>query len=144
MPDSVWPLQFPDSGDGADPSFDYLAEKAYGKGEIAMTILQSALFFGIIAVTTVLTRALPFLLFPSNKETPPYITYLGNVIPFAMIGMLVVYCLKNVSLCTFPFGLPEIIAIAVITVLHLWKGNTLLSIGAGTVIYMILVQFVFI
>ena len=109
-----------------------------------MTILQSALFFSIVAVTTVLTRALPFLLFPSSKQTPKYIIYLGNVIPFAMIGMLVVYCLKNISLVAFPFGLPEIIAIVVIAVLHLWKGNTLLSIGAGTVTYMVLVQFVFI
>ena len=109
-----------------------------------MTVLQSALCFGIIAATTVLTRALPFLLFPSKKETPRYITYLGNVIPFAMIGMLVIYCLKNVSLTTFPFGLPEFIAMAVIAVLHLWKGNTLLSIGAGTITYMLLVQFVFI
>lgn len=109
-----------------------------------MTFLQSALFFGIITATTVLTRALPFLLFPSNKETPRYITYLGKVIPFAMIGMLVIYCLKNVSFVTAPFGLPEIIAIAVITTLHLWKGNTLLSIGAGTATYMLLVQFVFI
>lgn len=109
-----------------------------------MTILQSALFFSIVAVTTALTRALPFLLFPSSKQTPKYIIYLGNVIPFAMIGMLVVYCLKNISLAAFPFGLPEIIAIAVIAVLHLWRGNTLLSIGIGTVTYMILVQFVFI
>lgn len=109
-----------------------------------MTLLQSALFFGIIALTTILTRALPFLLFPSHKETPRYITYLGNVIPFAMIGMLVVYCLRNVSLLSFPFGLPELIAIVVIMILHLWKGNTLLSIGAGTVAYMICVQYVFV
>ena len=109
-----------------------------------MTDLQSALFFGIIALTTILTRALPCLLFPSHKETPRYITYLGNVIPFAMIGMLVVYCLRNVSLQSFPFGLPELIAIAVITILHLWKGNTLLSIGVGTVTYMVCVQFIFI
>lgn len=108
-----------------------------------MTTTQSLIFFGIIALTTVFTRVLPFLLFPGNRETPAYIRYLGRALPFTIIGMLVIYCLRSVSVTTFPFGLPEGIAIAVIAALHLWKKNTLLSIGAGTVVYMLLIQLVF-
>jgi branched-chain amino acid transport protein azlD len=108
-----------------------------------MTTAQSLAFFGIIALTTAFTRALPFLLFPGKRETPAYIRYLGRALPFTIIGMLVVYCLRSVSVTAFPFGLPEGIAIAVIAALHLWKKNTLLSIGAGTVTYMVLVQLVF-
>lgn len=108
------------------------------------TTQQSILFFGIISLTTIFIRVLPFLIFPDHKETPKYITYLGKVFPYATIGMLVVYCLKDISIVATPFGLPEIISIGVIVILHLWKNSTLLSIGAGTVLYMILVQFVFI
>ncbi|MGE4271568.1 MAG: branched-chain amino acid transporter permease [Desulfitobacterium sp.] len=104
---------------------------------------QSLIIIAIIALGTFLTRALPFLLFPSNRATPSFILYLGNVIPFAAIAMLIVYCLKNVSLLAAPYGLPEGIAIAFIVVIHLWKKNVLLSIGGGTVLYMALVQFVF-
>ena len=97
----------------------------------------------IIAMGTFLTRSLPFVLFPEGKKIPKYINYLGEVLPYAMIGLLVVYCLKNVSFITMPFGMPELIAIGCIILLHLWKSNTLLSIGGGTAIYMILVQFIF-
>lgn len=107
------------------------------------TISQSILFFGIISLTTIFTRALPFFIFPDHKETPNYIIYLGKVLPYTIIGLLVIYCLKDISLSTSPYGLPEIISVAVIILLHLWKSNTLISIGAGTILYMILVQFVF-
>ncbi len=107
------------------------------------TATQSLVFFGTISLTTILIRFLPFILFPENKETPQYITYLGRVLPYTIIGMLVIYCLKDISFTETPYGLPEAISIAAIIVLHLWKSNTFLSIGAGTVIYMLLVQFIF-
>jgi branched-subunit amino acid transport protein AzlD len=107
------------------------------------TLGQNIIFFGIISITTILIRCLPFLLFPEHKKTPKYITYLGNVLPYTIIGMLVVYCLKDISFAESPFGYPEIISVAVIILLHLWKNNTLLSIGGGTLLYMILVQLIF-
>jgi branched-subunit amino acid transport protein AzlD len=102
-------------------------------------------FIIIIAVTagTMLTRFLPFILFPEKKKPPELISYLGKTLPAAMMGLLIVYCLKGVSVTVAPFGIPELIAIAVIVGLHMWKNNTLLSIGGGTVVYMFLVQFVF-
>ncbi len=108
-----------------------------------LTTTQSILFFGIISITTIIIRFIPFILFPDNKRTPNYILYLGKVLPYTTIGMLVIYCLKELSFTNFPFGLPEIISILVIIALHLWKSNTFLSIGAGTVLYMVLVQYVF-
>lgn len=108
-----------------------------------LTSQQSLVIIAVIALGTVLTRGLPFLLFPAHKETPGRILYLGQVIPFAAIAMLIIYCLKNVSLLAAPYGLPEGIAIGLIIFIHLWKNNVLLSIGGGTVIYMALVQFVF-
>ena len=108
-----------------------------------MSTAQTLLFFGIIALTTVFTRALAFVIFPEHKETPRYIQYLGKALPYTIIGLLVVYCLRNVDIATAPHGLPELIALAVVTALHLWKRNVLLSIGAGTVVYMLLVQLVF-
>lgn len=111
---------------------------------MTFTTQQSILFFVTISLTTIFIRVLPFLIFPDHKETPKYITYLGKVFPYATIGMLVIYCLKDISFTAAPFGLPELISLGVIVFLHLWKNNTLLSIGAGTVLYMILVQFIFI
>ena len=83
------------------------------------------------------------LLFPAGKPTPKYIQYLGSVLPAAVFGLLIVYCLKNVSLLTGSHGLPELISIAAVVALHLWKRQMLLSIAGGTVCYMLLVQFVF-
>lgn len=97
----------------------------------------------IITLVTMATRFLPFLIFGEKRKTPAIVTYLGQVLPFALMGMLVVYCLKDVSLLTFPHGLPELIGIVIVAVLHIWKRNTLLSIGAGTVAYMLFVQLVF-
>jgi branched-subunit amino acid transport protein AzlD len=105
---------------------------------------QSLILIAIFTIGTFLTRVLPFILFPHNKETPKYVLYLGNVLPFAAIGLLIVYCLKSVSILDAPYGIPEGIAIMCIVLLHLWKNNVLLSIGGGTVIYMAMVQLVFI
>lgn len=108
-----------------------------------LTTAQALATIIVIALVTLLTRALPFLLFPGNKETPHYIQYLGKTLPCAAIGMLVVYCLKGVSMTEAPYGLPEAIAMIFVITVHLWKHNTLLSIGGGTVLYMFLVQQVF-
>ena len=108
-----------------------------------MPNLHSALMIAVIALVTAALRFLPFLIFGENRKTPPLVTYLGQVLPYAIMGMLVVYCLKGVSLAAFPFGIPELLGCAAVTLLHIWKRNTLLSIGASTVCYMLLVQFVF-
>lgn len=108
-----------------------------------MTLTQRLITIGMVVLGTLLTRFLPFLLFPAEKPTPKYVRYLGQVLPAAIFGLLVVYCLKNVSLLTGSHGLPEAIAIAVVVALHRWKGQMLLSIAGGTVCYMLLVQLVF-
>ena len=107
-----------------------------------MPDLHSALMIAVMALVTAALRFLPFMIFGENRKTPPMVSYLGRVLPYAIIGMLVVYCLKDVSFVRSPFGIPEIIGCAVVTLLHIWKRNTLLSIGAGTVCYMLLVQFI--
>lgn len=105
--------------------------------------LHAALTIAVVALVTIALRFLPFLIFGENRKTPPLIAYLGQVLPYSIMGMLVVYCLKGVSLTSAPFGIPEFIGCAIVALLHLWKRNTLLSIGAGTICYMLLVQFVF-
>ena len=97
----------------------------------------------IMAAVTALLRFLPFWVFRDEGRRPALITYLGTVLPYAVMGMLVVYCLKNVSPLTAPHGLPELLAVAAVVVLHLWRRNTLLSIFGGTAFYMVLVQLVF-
>lgn len=97
----------------------------------------------LVAVTTFATRLVPFLLFPKGKEIPDIVQYLGKVLTPAVIGMLVVYCLKGTSVLEPPYGIPELIAVAVTAGLHVWKRNNLLSIGAGTILYMVLIQVVF-
>lgn len=102
---------------------------------------------GVVAaavLVTAFTRFLPFWVFGEKRKTPKIVTYLGTVLPYAIIGMLVVYCLKDVQIVSAPYGIPELIAGALVVVLHVWKRNTLLSIGGGTVCYMILVQLVFV
>ncbi len=108
-----------------------------------MTDLHAVLTITVVALVTAALRFLPFLIFGENRSTPPLITYLGQVLPFAIMGMLVIYCLKDVTFLSGSFGIPEIIGCAVVAALHVWKRNTLLSIGAGTVCYMLLVQLVF-
>jgi len=108
-----------------------------------MADLHSGLMIAVIALVTAILRFLPFWIFRDNHKTPPTVSYLGQILPFAIMGMLVVYCLKDVSFAGAPYGIPELIGCTVVTGLHIWKRNTLLSIGAGTVCYMLLVQFVF-
>lgn len=108
-----------------------------------MTTTQEIFSIIAIALVTFMTRVIPFCLFRSNKPTPKYIEYLGNVLPFSIIGMLLVYCLKSVDITSFPFGLAEGIAIILVIIIHKWKHNLLLSVGGGTIIYMVLVQTIF-
>lgn len=108
-----------------------------------MTVAQQIITIAVIALGTMLTRFLPFLLFPAGRQTPKYIRYLGKYLPAAVFGLLVIYCLKDVSLLSGSHGIPELISIAVVVALHLWKRQMLLSIAGGTVCYMLLVQLVF-
>ena len=96
-----------------------------------------------VALGAMITRFVPFLLFPENKEQHPVVIYLGQMLPPAMIGLLVVYSLKSVEVLGPAHGFPELLAISAIIAIHLWKRNVLLSIGIGTALYMILVQTVF-
>ena len=106
-----------------------------------MNSMHAAALVAAMSVMTILTRFLPFIVF--RKNTPRYITYLGKVLPPAIIGMLVIYCLKDVSLLAKPFGIPELIAAACVVGLQVWKRNSLISILSGTVVYMVLVKMVF-
>jgi branched-subunit amino acid transport protein AzlD len=108
-----------------------------------MTAGQIWITIALLALGIMITRFAPFLLFPAGKPTPKYIRYLGNVLPSAMFGLLVVYCLKNVSIFVPSYGIPELIALAIVVALHLWRRQMLLSIAGGTVCYMLLVQLVF-
>lgn len=103
----------------------------------------AAMLVAIMALFTMLLRFLPFLIFRGERKTPPYIVYLGEVLPAAIIGMLVVYCLKDTSVTAAPFGAPEAIAAACVVGLQIWKRNSLISILAGTAVYMLLIQLVF-
>ena len=105
--------------------------------------MHDVLLIVVAVLVTMATRFLPFLIFGEKRKTPPIIEYLGTVLPCAIMGMLVVYCLKDVSFLRSPFGIPELISCAVVAALHVWKRNSLLSIGGGTVCYMLLVQLVF-
>ncbi len=106
--------------------------------------LHSALMIAVISIVTMLLRFIPFVIFGRNKKTPEIIIYLGKVLPCAIIAMLVVYCFKTINLKSFPFGLPELVAGLCVVVIHSLKSNTLLSIGIGTILYMVLIQFIFI
>ena len=108
-----------------------------------MDNLHSILMVAVIALVTVGLRFLPFLIFREGTPLPKWLSALGKVLPHAIMGMLVVYCLKGVSLTSAPFGIPELLGCAAVAILHVWKRNTLLSIGGGTVLYMLLVQLVF-
>lgn len=107
-----------------------------------MTEVQSAVTIGAVVLGTMATRFLPFLMFPKGKTPPKFVQYLGKVLPCAAIGLLVVYCFKDVA-SSGTYGIPEVLSVLLIIVLHKWKKNTLLSIGGGTALYMLLVQTVF-
>lgn len=109
---------------------------------MTMTVGQSAITIAVVVLGTMLTRFLPFYVFPEGKEPPRYVLYLGKVLPYAVIGLLVVYCLKDAVFTAF-HGLPELMAMAVVAALQKWKKNMLLSMFAGTALYMLLVQTVF-
>lgn len=108
-----------------------------------MTMTQQLITVGVVALGTALTRFLPFLLFPGGRKTPKFIQYLGKVLPGAVFGLLIVYCLKHVNLLSGSHGIPEALAIGVVILLHLWKRQLLLSVAGGTLCYMLLVQLVF-
>lgn len=108
-----------------------------------MTTNQQLITIATIALATMATRFLPFLVFPAGRKTPKFIEYLGNVLPGAIFSLLIVYCLRNVELFAGSHGLPEAIAIVAVVLLHLWKRQILVSIAGGTIVYMLLVQFVF-
>lgn len=108
-----------------------------------MTLTQQIITVAMVVLATMLTRFLPFLVFPAGKATPKYIQYLGKVLPSAVFGLLVVYCLKNVSIFEGSRGIPELISIVLVVILHLWKRQMLISIAGGTICYMLLVQLVF-
>lgn len=109
-----------------------------------MTGFEMVLTIGAACAATVLTRALPFWAFPAGRETPRFVRYLGNALPGAVFGLLVVYCLQDVSLFTGSHGIPEALGILVASGLYLWRRNMLLSIFASTALYMVLVNLVFV
>lgn len=108
-----------------------------------MTTVQRIITIVMVILGTMTTRFLPFIVFPAGKPVPKYIKYLGKALPAAVFGLLVIYCLKDVSIFSGSHGIPELISIAAVVGLHLWKRQMLLSIAGGTVCYMLLVQFVF-
>lgn len=105
-----------------------------------MTSQKQIITIIILAVITFMTRALPFLVFPAGKPTPKYIQYLGKALPLAVFGMLVVYCLKDVQWLEGSHGIPEILGIAAVVLMHLWRRQLFLSMAVGTAVYMILIR----
>lgn len=105
-----------------------------------MTMLQEIIIVAVVAAGTILTRFLPFLIFPENKKTPKYVEYLGRVLPYSAMGLLVVYCLKDTGITAAPYGVPEGAALLATAALHIrWK-NLFLSVAAGTLVYMLLIR----
>jgi len=111
---------------------------------VRLNVTETLIILVLLALGVQLTRWIPFWLFPEKKEPPAVVTYLGHVLPPAMMGLLVIYCLKDISWAAAPHGIPELISIVVVAVLHKWKDNVLLSIAGGTVLYMIFIQVVFV
>lgn len=110
---------------------------------MADNTVHSLLIVAVMAFFTALLRFLPFFAFPEGRKRPKVITYLGTVLPYALIGMLVVYCFKGVTVLEAPYGIPELLASVLVALLHIRKRNTLLSVFGGVIFYMFLVQFVF-
>lgn len=109
----------------------------------SMTLTEQIITVSMVVLGTLITRFLPFIVFPAGKPTPKYIQFLGKFLPAAVFGLLVIYCLRNVSLVSGSHGIPELISIAVVIGLHLWKRQILISIAGGTICYMLLIQLVF-
>ncbi|MEM1486353.1 AzlD domain-containing protein [Oscillospiraceae bacterium PP1C4] len=110
---------------------------------MTLTASQSMMIIAVVAAVTICCRALPFVLFRDSRSVSGSVIYLGRILPFAIISILVVYCLRGIDFTAVPFGLPEIIATLLVVVIHVWKRNNLLSIGISTAVYMFLVQCVF-
>ena len=108
-----------------------------------LTPLEAVASIAVMAVVTFLTRALPFLLFDRGERPPKLVLYLGRVLPAAIIAMLIIYCLRGVSFAAPGGWVPQLLCVAVVVALHLWKHNNLLSVFGGTVLYRVLVQAVF-
>lgn len=108
-----------------------------------MSLTQEIIIISVCVIGTILTRCLPFLIFSSKKPTPAYVQYLGKALPSAIFGMLVIYCLKDISIFKASHGIPELLSIVFVCILHLWKRQMLVSIAGGTILYMLLIQFVF-
>ena len=108
-----------------------------------LTAAEALASIAVMSAVTFLTRALPFLLFDRGEHPPKIVLYLGKVLPPAIIAMLIVYCLKGVSFATPAGWVPALLSCGAVVLLHLWKGNDLLSIFGGTILYMALVQGVF-
>lgn len=108
---------------------------------MALTPVEILITIAVMSAGTMITRFLPLLCFPESKQTPKLVLYFGRVLPYAAMGLLIIYCLKDVSITAPPFALPELISILCIAALHLWKKNAPLSIGAGTVIYILLTTY---
>ena len=109
----------------------------------SMTLTEQIITVSMVVLGTLITRFLPFIVFPAGKPTPKYIQFLGKFLPAAVFGLLVIYSLRNVSLVSGSHGIPELISIAVVIGMHLWKRQMLISIAGGTICYMLLVQLVF-
>ena len=109
-----------------------------------MSSIQAVITISIVAGATFMTRALPFLLFPAGKAAPAYVKYLGSILPYATIAMLIVYCLRDVGPLQWPHGIPELIAIAAVVFVQIKKHNLILSIAIGFAVYMILIRTVFV
>ena len=110
---------------------------------MTLSVGMSLAVIAVLAAVTLFTRVLPCVFFSDVARAPKFIVYLGRALPPAMIGMLVVYCLKGVDLCASPFGLPEAIAVCATVALHVWRRNNLISIFGATALYMVLIQLVF-
>ncbi len=108
-----------------------------------MSNYHSAAIVSVVALVTILLRFLPFIIFNGKAKTPRFIEYLGKVLPYAIMGMLVVYCLKGISFVKAPYGIPELVSCALTALVYAWKRNTLFGIVAGTLCYMVFVQLIF-
>lgn len=106
--------------------------------------VHSLLIVIVMSIVTAVLRFAPFILFPEGRKRPKVVTYLGTVLPYALMGMLVVYCFKSVNVTSAPFGLPELLATIFVIAIHVWKRNTLISVFGGVILYMLLVQLVFV
>ncbi|NOU90589.1 branched-chain amino acid transporter AzlD [Paenibacillus sp. LMG 31460] len=108
---------------------------------MSMTLIERLITIGMVVLGTMMTRFLPFIIFPSGRPTPSYVQYLGKVLPSAAIGLLVVYSIKDIKFVTGSHGLPELLSIVLVALLHIWKRNMFLSIASGTLVYMFMIQF---